>query len=63
VPQDTATGDVAYFLEGGGSLGHVLRETSSTYEHDFIGVACVYGFNGTKKFWQGIELETVVLNS
>jgi hypothetical protein len=61
VPPDTTKGDVVYILEGGGSIGYVLRMTNHGPEHKFLGAAYVHGFYGVQNCWQGMEQETVVL--
>jgi hypothetical protein len=61
VPPDTKTGDVVYFLEGGGSLGYVLRPNDGAIEFFFVGAAYVHGFYGIKRCWEGMAPVTVVL--
>ena len=61
VPPDTTKGDAVYFLEGGGSIGYVLRRVNNEPEHEFVGAAYVHGFYGIQNCWQGMEQETVVL--
>jgi len=61
VPPDTEQGDAVYFLEGGGSVGYVLRSKDSGPDLEFIGAAYVHGFYGIQHCWQGMEQETVVL--
>jgi hypothetical protein len=47
VPPETRKGDVVYFLDGGGSLGHVLRRMAELGGClEFVGAAYVHGFYG-----------------
>lgn len=48
VPPETRKGDVVYLLDGGGSLGYVLRGRDDLGGClEFVGAVYVHGFYGT----------------
>ncbi|KAF2111875.1 heterokaryon incompatibility protein-domain-containing protein [Lophiotrema nucula] len=61
VPTETRKGDHIYFLEGGGSLGYVLRNMEGPDGFEFIGTAYVHGFYGTKLKWQERSTECITI--
>ena len=49
VPPETRQNDFVYFLDGGGSLGFVLREVGESDKYTIVGAAYVHGFYGVKR--------------
>lgn len=62
VPPETMPDDHVYFLNGGGMLGYVLRSRDSVETFEFIGIAYVHGFYGTKTTWKGRVAETLCIS-
>ena len=61
VPPETRQGDAVYFLDGGGSLGYVLRRKVGDEEHEFIWATYVHGFYGIRPIWRGGGWEKLVV--
>ena len=59
VPPETRPDDLVYFLEGGGTLGYVLRRREGLHACEFIGAAYVHGFFGTRLRREGSIIETL----
>lgn len=59
VPPETQIEDVLYFLQGGGSLAHVLRPRGEDEMWEYIGPAYIHGLYGVKMDWNSHTQESL----